>query len=946
MAATSKLVKFFDQFGGIDFRISDIRRQANAATVMKNIIFRETGALSKRPGFKYIQAATDDSGGGLLTYKEPQAGGGASDDVVFYVGDDHIWDGLRDPSPSKLSVTYSGGKTATYSMQMHGPTSGIISEDQLETTEILIDSDHTFQIADTVVIPLDSGIESIQTVLSLTDNSIIVNTPVTVKSGTIIGGSDSLTGQYEFVIYEDGKIVPTWGGSTNDVSFTASGVDDDNESIKLSNHGLRTAQAVQFTTTNTLPTGISLLTTYYVIVVDLNNIQLHTTIAGAITGTTDINILSQGIGTHTINIGLPRALKDGLTTSDYDVGQLNGAISAIPDWASSSVLSPNTQSVASSFPLGSGEITTSTPIAGTQYDKINGSPQSAIQSFLVAWNAVDTPEWRNFTSVQMGDVLYIATGPNGLWKWDGLRLYRAGIPKPTLVSLSEDSPGANFKYDYTVTYEFTDDKGNFVESTPMDVATADTGVAIAVGGSSDVVITLNNNLTSEIGTASGYHSNSSEMKVNLWRTSDYLGSGPGLKYLVETKTNTQGSQLVFTDALPDADLIANTQFVQPVTDHGIPPAEVYYVDSWRGQLLLGGIFDEGSSVRYSDIDSPEYFPELNSIGMESPVTGLKGLDNTFFVFQENAINGITGDLATDSIQNDRLSREGIGCVAHATIQEVRGEIYFLDSSGVFSISNQGIRDIGAPIAARFQKRRDISFDLEYATAFNWVERNLYIVYAPVVGRLAGVKDPSTSERNSETYVFDYDRQAWVEWDNWHMLGGMAALGDSVWISDRYYNANQVANEGRIALVHNNLVKEDYEDHGAPINFDFRSHWETLGDPSIWKKFLRCKVHSYNVTIDDFEVDNFQLDVSSNMNYSTLDLNTVRYDFTSRYLAWGTGAWGVYNFGSFRFTQIKRRLPSKKVRSLRMNFNNSELHENVLISGFELEVVTPYQSMKV
>ena len=41
-------------------------------------------------------------------------------------------------------------------------------------------------------------------------------------------------------------------------------------------------------------------------------------------------------------------------------------------------------------------------------------------------------------------------------------------------------------------------------------------------------------------------------------------------------------------------------------------------------------------------------------------------------------------------------------------------------------------------------------------------------------------------------------------------------------------------------------------------------------------------------------------------------------------------------------QLKKKIASKKVRSMRLIFENSTKSQNVLISGFELEVVTPYK----
>ena len=66
-------------------------------------------------------------------------------------------------------------------------------------------------------------------------------------------------------------------------------------------HGLVTGQAVQLTTTGTLPAGTSLATTYYVSVLSTTTFKLAIAITNAITGLT-ILITDNGSGIHTLSI--------------------------------------------------------------------------------------------------------------------------------------------------------------------------------------------------------------------------------------------------------------------------------------------------------------------------------------------------------------------------------------------------------------------------------------------------------------------------------------------------------------------------------------------------------------------------------------------------------------------------------------------------------------------
>lgn len=85
-------------------------------------------------------------------------------------------------------------------------------------------------------------------------------------------------------------------------SFAHTAVDTSTDVITVtSNESLQTGAAVVLTTTGTLPTGLSLATTYYVIRTSATTIKLATNLANAIAGTA-INITAQGSGTHTATI--------------------------------------------------------------------------------------------------------------------------------------------------------------------------------------------------------------------------------------------------------------------------------------------------------------------------------------------------------------------------------------------------------------------------------------------------------------------------------------------------------------------------------------------------------------------------------------------------------------------------------------------------------------------
>ena len=131
------------------------------------------------------------------------------------------------------------------------------------------------------------------------------------------------------------------------------------------------------------------------------------------------------------------------------------------------------------------------------------------------------------------------------------------------------------------------------------------------------------------------------------------------------------------------------------------------------------------------------------------------------------------------------------------------------------------------------------------------------------------------------------------------------------------------------------------DHDGAISFTYKSHWEALGEPSVYKKANRIKVLSLDGTIDDFETDSFSIDVKTEHNYQAVTVSSLTLDLGGGALGWGNSGWGNFPWGEGRLVEDKSKLASAKVRSIRTVFENSNVQENVLISGYEIEFATPF-----
>ena len=133
-------------------------------------------------------------------------------------------------------------------------------------------------------------------------------------------------------------------------------------------------------------------------------------------------------------------------------------------------------------------------------------------------------------------------------------------------------------------------------------------------------------------------------------------------------------------------------------------------------------------------------------------------------------------------------------------------------------------------------------------------------------------------------------------------------------------------------------------HTEAIDFEYDTNWESLGEPTIPKKFLRLKIHSFD-TEGNFESPAFSLDMKIQKDYNDIDLGNIQFDFggSNGESGWGASSWGDASWGAVPRKFVKTKLPTGKSKCTKLRFTNNSLHENVLITNYEFEIATPYRT---
>ncbi|QDP61686.1 MAG: hypothetical protein Unbinned8261contig1001_59 [Prokaryotic dsDNA virus sp.] len=553
----------------------------------------------------------------------------------------------------------------------------------------------------------------------------------------------------------------------------------------------------------------------------------------------------------------------------------------------------------------------------------------------------------NATFTTLNDVVYISNGIDDVMKYDGSKVYRAGLPQPISCAGVGDGTGSgnpDGTYYYKIVYEFTDNQGNYLTS----VAKESAAVTVAT---EDITVTYPN-----LQTGTGFDIANSNLKIKIYRNK--TGEGlTGLFYLITSiANNAAAATSTYLDGTSDATLNTYTTFPTIIKRHD-PPPKGRYLTSFQGCLVVSGQRTDVNNVQYSlpynlatgEIGS-EYFPDDNNGEIvESPfggkITAIASLRDVLFIFHKNSIHGITGDI-TDPIgipyRVDLLTTEGgVGCESYATIHELGGNLLFLSDKGIYSISSSGnLKEVSNKVKPLFLNTETLTLKKKRAIGFNWVEENLYVIQLPTES-LDVNANQALYTNGGILIAYDYYKDAWVKWTNLDYSGGVSLYTNKIFFNGRSLSSGSLT-ESILNSMTDTDTTYDFNDHASAINFNYSTNWESLREPTVPKKYLRLKLYAMD-TDDTFESPEFTISTVLQKDYKFADLGSISFAFGAGASGgWGLSEWGNSGYGAVINTAAKSKLPSGKCKSLKLRFTNNSINENILITNYEMEIVAPYQ----
>lgn len=443
---------------------------------------------------------------------------------------------------------------------------------------------------------------------------------------------------------------------------------------------------------------------------------------------------------------------------------------------------------------------------------------------------------------------------------------------------------------------------------------------------------------------------SNNLRIKVLRNKN-TGITPTLYFeLVELPNNSFSATQTYVDSKADASL--SIEFVEPVTDRS-PPVNGKYVSAYQGLMVTAGDLTQPNQVSVSDIENCEYFPlgenqfTVNNIQGDK-ITGIHPSSESFIVFQNRGVHAITGDVPNKNFRVDALTYD-VGCIAHATIADVRGAICFLSSVGPRFIQSSSIpKGLGAakdnelnsridPLVYQRGVTAEQTYALKRAVAMNDRKGERYLLFIPAESTGGGER---WTNANSVMMAYDYTRDAWHRWTNLDATGGMLSTDSDteIYFVERRNSGTSASPSVKRYLYrfNNSATFLDYCDFNQAISVVYKSPWEFLGETGQLKNFQRLRVYSSELLDAPFT-----LEVETERDFiaeTPVSLFTLTFGSNG----WGQSSWGINSWGDPATTFDKHKLSNGRCVSLRVVMRNSEIQTNVAITGYELEMSLAYK----
>jgi hypothetical protein len=228
--------------------------------------------------------------------------------------------------------------------------------------------------------------------------------------------------------------------------------------------------------------------------------------------------------------------------------------------------------------------------------------------------------------------------------------------------------------------------------------------------------------------------------------------------------------------------------------------------------------------------------------------------------------------------------------------------------------------------------------LKRAVAVNHREKEQYILFIPTESQLGS---ENYTNNFSVVYTQDYYRGSWLKWNNIDMRGGAIVKDGQLYFTE-VRNSTAFGRLAHYLYIQNNRGDNwDFNDNDEPVEWLYGTSWYHLGEPSVFKKYNRFKLFGTEET--DFNLYRVDIDIENAFTPEKV-IGNFEIDFTANAFGYGISPYGTAPYGDVTDPNRKHKIGPIKAKAIRFVIRNNEALQNVDITGWEIEVQTPFRAM--
>lgn len=520
-----------------------------------------------------------------------------------------------------------------------------------------------------------------------------------------------------------------------------------------------------------------------------------------------------------------------------------------------------------------------------------------------------------YSAVELEDTLYFSGGTVMQFDGGGKVVEHGFFQSPFIYSATAGGSGGSLdtsaEYQYFAVYEWTNDRGEIMRSSPSTIKT----VTPAAGEEVTLVISTLG-LTFKRDTRQ-------PVRIVVYRTE---GDSPGPFYRVSGTTVTTGDNrlllndlaadtVTLVDALSDASL-AGREF--PYTEGGViendcPPGLSTLTEAKN--RLWGA---DGETIwftkEYAALTAPE-FSGLFTLRVSDrfgDITALAGMDDKLIIFKQRAVYFLSGEgpnvLGVGFFSPVQQIASDTGCVSAASVLSTDRGVYFASEKGIYLLDRAlQLHFIGRPVAGY---------------------KGQTITSAVLLPDDNEVRFTTAASR-ALVYNYDSTISRWSTFDNHESLS--ACMWDGAWTT--------LGDDGLIRVETDEAFSDDGSFYPLDITTAYYKFYSLEGFQRVYKLFVMGTWKGEQEhTLSMSAAYDYSDDYSESVEISTADAMEVD--------GYGDGGYGLGEYGGadrdvtyrFRFDLPRTRCASV---SFRIRDTSSTPQENYEINALTLEIgVTP------